>query len=172
VLQRPPVRGRLLDRVVATRAFAVAGPTEAIAGLVAFFATGWVVGWRPGATFPGGATLLAASGATYLTIVLAQTANAFACRSTIRPAWVGWTRNRWLLVAVVVELAFAVTTLLVVPLADVLRHAWPAAVGVGVAVGSVPVLIGVDALWKWRRAARWRVAASRPRPAGAVGTGT
>jgi hypothetical protein len=70
---------------------------------VAVFVT---AGWRPGDDFPGGATLLAASGVTFTAVVLGQVANAFACRSTLVPAWrVGWATNRLLLGAVVAELA-------------------------------------------------------------------
>jgi magnesium-transporting ATPase (P-type) len=82
------------------------GCWEAVVGLAAFVAVFVTAGWRPGDDFPGGATLLAASGVTFTAVVLGQVANAFACRSTLVPAWrVGWATNRLLLGAVVAELA-------------------------------------------------------------------
>ena len=55
-----------------------------------------------GEPFPGGETALAASGAAFMTVVLAQVANAFACRSSTRwPGSLGWTSNRLLIPAVV-----------------------------------------------------------------------
>jgi hypothetical protein len=87
VLDRPPIRHHLLDRRLFTRAFGVLGPVEAAVELTAFLAVFIASGWRPGDAFPLGATLLAASGAAFTAVVLGQAANAFACRSTVRPAW-------------------------------------------------------------------------------------
>src|SRR5690606_33252305 len=64
VLQGPPVRGRLLDRLVLRRAFGVIGPTETVFAMGAFLATVWAAGWRPGEPFTG-LPLLAASGAAF-----------------------------------------------------------------------------------------------------------
>ncbi|HEX6131004.1 MAG TPA: cation-transporting P-type ATPase, partial [Actinomycetota bacterium] len=47
-LAGPPLRGRLLDRTVAERAFGVLGPLEALFEMGAFFATFLAAGWRPG----------------------------------------------------------------------------------------------------------------------------
>ena len=100
ILRSAPASGRLLDGRVARRGFGVLGPTEALFGMAAFVATMVAAGWRPGLAFPGGATLAAASGATFAAVVIGQTANAFACRSDTR--WVGaldWRSNRLLLAA-------------------------------------------------------------------------
>jgi hypothetical protein len=90
-LGRPPVSGRLLNRTVLRRASTVLGPTEALVSLVAFV---------PCSSRPGGdreirspvATAAAASGAAFMTGVIAQVANAFACRSSTR--WRGSSAGR------------------------------------------------------------------------------
>ena len=157
-LEGPPVRGRLLDRVVAIRAFGVLGPVEAVFEMTAFFATFVAAGWRPGDPFPSGVTLAAASGAAFATVVLAQTANAWACRSVSHPAWwLPFASNRLLLAGASIELAIAAFLLWTPALADVLRHSAPGAAGWAVAVvGAVAVLVA-DAGWKrWRPARRAR----------------
>jgi magnesium-transporting ATPase (P-type) len=118
VLDQPPVSGRLLDRAVARRAFGVLGPTVAAMTMAAFLASFLAAGWRPGEGFPGGHVAAAASGAAFMTVVLAQTANAYACRSFTRwPGTLGWTTNRLLLPAVAIELAFSLIVLFVAPIA-------------------------------------------------------
>src|SRR5690606_30815490 len=84
ILDRPPVRGRLLDATVARRAFGRIGPLVALFTMAAFLVSFLSGGWRPGETFPGGHVAMAASGAAFMAVVLGQTANAFACRSTDR----------------------------------------------------------------------------------------
>jgi magnesium-transporting ATPase (P-type) len=109
-------------------------------------------GWRPGAAFPTGSALAAASGAAFITVVLAQTANAFACRSsTVSPWRLGWTGNRLLIGAASIELAFSMVVLFWVPVAAELGHAPPPLVGWVVGFGSMAVLLGVDAAYKRRR---------------------
>ena len=158
VLDRPPTRHHLLDRPLFARAFGVLGPTEAVISLAAFVTTFLVAGWRPGDDFPGGATLLAASGAAFSAVVFGQAANAFACRSTILPAWrVGWTTNRLLLGAVAAELAMLAGFLYIPPVADLLDQAPPTLAGFGVALLAAPAVLAADALHK---AARGR---ARPR---------
>jgi magnesium-transporting ATPase (P-type) len=149
VLDQPPVSGRLLDRQLARRAFGVLGPTVAAMAMLAFFASFVAAGWRPGEPFPGGSTAAAASGAAFMTIVLAQSANAFACRSSTRgPSSLGWTTNRLLIGAVVVELTFSLVVLLAVPIADELGHTGPPAIGWAIAVASALVVLGVDRIDK------------------------
>lgn len=63
ILRSAPASGRLVDGRVARRGFGVLGPSEALCGMAAVVATMVAAGWRPGLVFPGGATLLAASGA-------------------------------------------------------------------------------------------------------------
>jgi magnesium-transporting ATPase (P-type) len=151
VLERPPVRGRLLNRTVARRAFGRLGPTVAVGTLAAFVVSYLVAGWRPGDPFPGGQVALAASGAAFMTVVVAQTANAFACRSATRwPGALGWTSNRLLVFAVAVELAISLALVYVGPVADLLGHAGPPAAGWAVALLTAAAVLAVDALGKRR----------------------
>jgi calcium-translocating P-type ATPase len=151
-LQGPPVQGRLLDRTVATRALGLIGPIEAALGLCAFVLSFWALGWRPGTPFPGGTTLMAASGAMFATVVLGQMANAFACRSSTRPAWeIPWRLNPLLVVAVGTELLLAVgLALFFEPIASVLGQSPPPAPGWVLAVATVPVVLLADAAFKRR----------------------
>ena len=155
LLDGPPVSGRLMNRTVLVRAFGVLGPTVAAASMAAFVVSMLALGWRSGQPWPDEAGLAAASGATFITIVLAQTANAFACRSsTRRPGQLGWTTNRLLLVTVTIELAFALTVLMVAPFARELEHASPPLWGWVMAVASLPLVLAVDAAEKRHRRAR------------------
>ena len=132
-----------------SRAFGVLGPVEAFVELAAFLAVFLAAGWQPGDTFPHGPTLLAASGAAFTAVVLGQVANAFACRSTIRPVWkIGWTTNKLLLGAIVAELAMLVAFLYVVPLADLLGQAPPSWAGFGVALLAMPAILAADTIQK------------------------
>jgi magnesium-transporting ATPase (P-type) len=149
VLDHKPVSGGLLDRTVATRAFGVLGPTEAVAELSIFVAALLAAGWRPGLQWPSGDALLAASGAAFLTVVVMQCANAFACRSSRTPVWRrGWRGNVFLVGAVLAALTFGLMCLLVPAVADLLGQAWPPAAVLPLIVLSAPLLWGVDALWK------------------------
>jgi magnesium-transporting ATPase (P-type) len=143
-LRSRPASGRLLDRLVARRAFGVLGPTEAVMGLAAFLATMLAAGWRPGAPFPGGPVQLAASGATFAAVVLGQSANAFACRSATQ--WVGWRGNRLLLAAVGIELVITAGFLFVPTVASVLGQRPPIGIGWLVAALSVPAVLAADLL--------------------------
>jgi magnesium-transporting ATPase (P-type) len=153
ILEAKPVRGRLLDRLVAGRAFGLLGPVEALFGMAAFVASLWSAGWVPGDPFPAGPTLAAASGATFAAVVFGQTANAFACRSTTRgPGQLGWFSNRLLVSAVVLELAITAVFLLVPAVARVLEHAPPPTAGWLVALSAAPAVLLVDAIHKAVRA--------------------
>ncbi|HEX6420278.1 MAG TPA: cation-transporting P-type ATPase [Acidimicrobiales bacterium] len=155
VLERPPVTGRLLNATVARRAFGVLGPIEAASAMAAFVLTFVVLGWRPGDPFPGGQDAAAASGAAFLTVVVAQTANAFACRSTSRwPGALGWTSNRLLIPAVAVEGVLSLMMLLVGPVADELGHATPPLAGWLAAAAAAAALLAGDAVDKHRRRRR------------------
>jgi magnesium-transporting ATPase (P-type) len=160
LLDEPPVTGRLMNKTVLRRAFGLFGPLEAALSMAAFVASLLAVGWSPGEGFPVGHDLRAASGAAFMTVVIAQTANAFACRSSTRwPGDLGWTTNRLLLPAVSTGLVFSLLVLLVTPLALVLDQAPPPAVGWAIALGSPLVLLAVDAIDKRIRASRRRGAA-------------
>jgi magnesium-transporting ATPase (P-type) len=128
----------------------VLGPTEALVSLAAFVMTFVATGWRPGDSFPEGQILLAASGAAFTAIVLGQAANAFACRSTVRPAWRIPLRTNPLLVGgVAAELAMVAVFLYVPPLADLLGQAGPTVAGFAVALFAIPAVLAADTAQKW-----------------------
>lgn len=148
-LDGPPIRGHLLDRGLLTRAFGVLGPVEAAAALAAFVLSLAVDGWRLGGEIPSGPALLAASGAAFTAIVLGQAANAFACRSTRRPAWkLSPHTNRLLIAAVAAELALLMVLLYLTPIAHLLGQAGPTGAGFGAAAAAIPAVLGADALHK------------------------
>ena len=155
VLDRPPVAGRLLNRTVARRAFGLLGPTIALATMAAFVVSFATAGWRPGDSFPAGHVAAAASGAAFMAVVIGQTANAFACRSSTRwPGALGWRTNRLLIPAALIELAFSITVLLVHPLAHELEHAAPPVAGWAMALVGAGAVLVVDAVDKRRRVRR------------------
>lgn len=157
-LERPPVRGRLLNRTVARRAFGVLGPTVAALTMGAFLVSFAATGWRPGLPFPGGDVALEASGAAFMAVVIAQTANAFACRSsTISPGGLGWTSNPLLLWAVSIELAVALALVFIGPVATALHHGRPPLAGWLVAVAGAVAVLLVDRLDKRRRGRQLRL---------------
>ncbi|BBX73034.1 cation-transporting P-type ATPase [Mycobacterium shinjukuense] len=164
LLEDPPVGGRLMNPTVLRRAFGVLGPLEAVLSLAAFVVSLLALGWRPGNPFPTGQPLAAASGAAFMTVVFAQTANVFACRSSSRwPGALGWFTNRLLLPAVLIELAFSLVVLWVPPIARLLGQWNPPLWGWVAALASMPVLLAVDALDKHLRSRRIGCAPRRRR---------
>jgi magnesium-transporting ATPase (P-type) len=152
VLDSPPVSGRLLNGTVARRAFGLIGPVIALMTMVAFVVSLVAFGWRPGEEFPTGHALARASGAAFMTVVLGQVANAFACRSSTRtPNQLGWTTNRLLIPAKSIELTFTLVVLFVDPIARKLEHANPPLAGWAVALASIPLVLTVDWLDKHGR---------------------
>jgi magnesium-transporting ATPase (P-type) len=153
VLLHPPSRGRLLEGPVARRAFGILGPTEAAMAMAAFAVSLLASGWRPGAPFPTGAVLFTASGAAFTAVVIAQAANAFACRSpSAWPGTLGWLTNRMLLLGKTIELVIAAAFLVIHPLAQALGHRPPSLAGWTVALLSAPAVLIVDAGHKaWHR---------------------
>jgi calcium-translocating P-type ATPase len=148
-LHRPVDRRHLLDRAVLRRAFLVLGPTEATIELAAFLATFAVAGWHLGSPIGTGRHLAAASGAAFSAVIVGQAGNAFACRSTTRPAWsMRRPPNRGLRTAVAASLAMLVASLGIRPIADLLRQAPPTPVGLAVASSAAPVMLAIDALTK------------------------
>jgi len=103
--------------------------------------------------------------------VLAQTANAFACRSTRRPPWrLGWWSNRVLVVGATIEAVLALL-LLYTSVAAVLGQSPPGLLGWAMALAGAGVLLAVDAGWKAVRAHRRAGVASAGSPAaGTSGT--
>ncbi len=88
-------------------------------------------------------------------MVLAQAANAFACRSSTRwPGSLGWATNRLLGPAVAAGVAVALTTLFVPAIAAALGQASPPVAGWVVAVAGMGVILAVDAVDKAIRRAR------------------
>ena len=157
VLERPPVSGALLNKTVLTRAFGIIGPAIACACMVAFLATYAASGWRPGDAFPTGEVALMASGAAFATVILGQTANAFACRSSTRwPGALGWTTNRLLVAAVCADLVIAGMMLAVPPVARALGQALPGAIGWSIAIATMGLVLVLDAGYKWLRRRRAR----------------
>jgi magnesium-transporting ATPase (P-type) len=127
----------------------------ALATMVAFVVSMVALGWRPGDDFPTGDALARASGAAFMTVVLAQTFNAFACRSSTRtPGELGWTTNRLLIPAAIIELVFSLLVLFVDPIARELEQANPPLAGWAVALASIPLVLVVDSLDKHRRQQR------------------
>jgi hypothetical protein len=67
----------------------------------------------------------------------------------VSPPWrIGWTTNRLLAGAVVVELAMLAAFLYVAPIADLLDQAPPTPAGFAVALLAVPAVIAADAVQK------------------------
>lgn len=151
--------GQLIDRRLLARAFGVLGPAEVLASLGAFTVVLLAGGWRWGQQ-PSAALLAMASGTAFAAIVLGQLANAFACRSESRPAFLlDPRRNPLLLWAVATELVMLCLFLGVPPVATTLGGSWPPPTGWALAVLAVPVLLAADTLHKAARA--WRVS-TRP----------
>ena len=95
---------------------------------------------------------MAASGAAFTTVVLAQLANAFACRSASVPPWrLGWVSNRLLVWAVLAELGLLAVFLFLGPLAALLGHAPPSPGGLAVALAAIPAVLLADWLYKIAR---------------------
>jgi magnesium-transporting ATPase (P-type) len=152
VLESPPISGRLLDRTVARRAFGLLGPAVAAMTMVAFIASIVSSGWRPGQDFPTGHELAIASGAAFMAVIVGQTANAFACRSSTKSPWeLGWTSNRYLFPAILFALVFSLAAISVGPVATQLDQAFPSWAGWAAAVATWPVLLIADTIDKHRR---------------------
>ena len=158
LLQGPPIRGRLMNRRVLWRAFGILGPAEAIFSMAVFvLVLQSFGGWRTATA----AEIAMASGAAFLTVVLGQMTNAWACRSSTWSPWtLGWFTNRLLVPAVAAGLVFSLVILLIPPVASVFGQAAPPAWSWFVAALAIPAVLGVDALDKSIRIA-WRRRAER-----------
>ena len=151
-LKRPPERRHLMDRALMFRVFGLLGPVEAVFEMTAYTAVLIGAGWTPGAELPPSDVLMAASGAAFTTVVLAQLANAFACRSASVPPWrLGWFSNRLLVWAVLAELGLLAVFLFLGPLAALLGHAPPSPGGLAVALAAIPGVLVADWLYKIAR---------------------
>ena len=147
-----PVRSRsLVDRPLVVRAFGVLGPAEALGSMATFVTVLLLGGWAWGEE-PSAGLLATASGSAFVAIAAGQLANALACRSTTRPAWLSRLRGnpllRWALLA---ELGICVALIGVPPLARLLGGSWPGVVGLFGAVLTALAVVLVDAAHKtWR----------------------
>lgn len=125
--KRPSALRRLLGEL--TRSFALMPWVAAVLALVAGLpelAIAIVAVILLNAAFATVHDLASASGAAFITVVFAQAANAFACRSSSRwPGSLGWGSNHLLLGAVAVGIAFSLATLCVTPVAELLGQASP-----------------------------------------------
>jgi len=156
VMTRPPERRHIMDRLLFLRAFGLLGPVEAVFEMAAFIAVLAAAGWRPAGAFPSASVLATASGAAFATVVLAQMANAFVCRSASQGPWaLGWTTNRLLLVAVGIEALMLVGFLFIGPVATLLGHAPPPPIGILIAALSIPAVFAADTIRR-RATARLR----------------
>ncbi|WP_291886212.1 cation-transporting P-type ATPase [Cellulomonas sp.] len=144
----------LVDRTVLRRAFGVLGPTEAAVSVGAFLVVLTAGGWALGGAVSS-SLLSEASGVAFSAIVLAQLANAYACRSESR--WVGVTGvrgNPLLAWAVVVELVLLGAFLVVPPLPALLGGTFPGFGGWLLAATAVPAVLAADTTDKAFRARR------------------
>ncbi|SER70774.1 cation-translocating P-type ATPase [Lentzea albida] len=140
--------GSLIDGGLLRRVFLVLGPAEAVMSMLAFLAVLVAGGWSPGGT-ASAALLATASGTAFTAIVLGQLANAYACRSASRSGFrVGLRGNRLLLWAVAFELAVLAVFLFLPPLPELLGGHAPSALGWGLALAAVPVVLLADAAAK------------------------
>lgn len=153
ILQRPPERRHLIDRSLMIRVFAVMGPVEALVEMTAFTVVLTAAGWHFGGEPPAASVLMGASGAAFTAVVLAQLANALACRSATAPPWkLGWTSNRLLLWSLAAELAALAAFLFVPPVAALLGHAPPPPAGLAMAALAIPAVFAAD--WTYKAARR------------------
>ena len=155
VLSPLPQGRHLVDWRLLFRAFCVLGLTESLIEIIAFLAGLSSAGWRPGLPFPAGPGLLAASGAAFTAVVAGQVANAFASRSaSLWPGKLGWLSNRYLVVAIVCEIAMLAGFLYISPLAKVMGQGPPNAAGYLTALLAIPAVLAADAIqkrWKSRK---------------------
>jgi len=148
VLNGPMRAGRLLDGAVLWRAFGVLGPVEAVVEMASFTAVLIAGGWAWGRA-PNTHLLATASGTAFTAVVLGQLANAFACRSQTRPAFMmRWRSNPLLLWALGFELIVLGALLGIAPLARLLGGDLPTTLGWCLAVTAVPAVITADAVQK------------------------
>ena len=153
---------QVVDGTLLRRALLVLGPTEALLSMAAFVAVLVGGGWSYGADVPD-ALLATASGSAFAVIAVAQVANAFACRSETRPAWlVDPRRNPFVLAAVGVEAVLLVAFLGIPWLSRQLGGSWPSATGWTLCLVAAVALPLVDAGHKALRRRRRRTGTFDP----------
>jgi magnesium-transporting ATPase (P-type) len=149
VLDRPPTKRHLIDAGLLARAFLWLGPTVALCAMSAFLLSFVIDGWRIGASFPTGDAQLRASGAAFAAVVIAQAANAIACRSTTLRVWqMARRRNTLMRGALVLQLASLTILLFIGPLARLLGQSPPTIAIACITLLAFPMVIAVDTLQK------------------------
>jgi magnesium-transporting ATPase (P-type) len=123
VMNRPPRRRgeRLLNLPTLLRGYAWLGMLEAVLSLSGYLIVLWLAGWRPGMPLESSNPLyMMATTMTLAGIVACQVGNAFACRSDTESIWrLGFTTNRMLLAALLIEILLLLTLIYALPLQTV-----------------------------------------------------
>jgi magnesium-transporting ATPase (P-type) len=164
VLDRPPTTRHLIDGGLLGRALLWLGPTVAMAAMTTFVLTFVFDGWRIGQSFPTGDAQLRASGAAFTAVVIAQAANALACRSARLRVWeLSVRRNPLMLWALTMQLGVFLALLFIGPIAQLLDQAPPTLGGALVASLAFPAVILIDTLQKQTTVRRRLRSLLRPR---------
>jgi Ca2+-transporting ATPase len=128
VMSRPPRsrQERLLNRRVLGRVFGFVGLLVSVAGLVSFFASYLLAGWRPGTALPAaGDVYIQATAMTYGGIVMGQVGAGLAFRTNRDSVFrIGLLSNRFLLAGIAFELALLLA-LVYIPALQALFHMRP-----------------------------------------------
>ncbi len=143
----PPPRRHLIDKELLFRVFAVLGLTESVMAIAAFVAALAIAGVWVGPDVPRHA-LYAASGATFLAVVVGQIANAFACRSTRRPVWRLSRPSTMLLIAIAAALTIAMVLVYLPIAATILRQGPPPALALVIVLLAAPAVLLADTIHK------------------------
>lgn len=152
VLDRPPTKRHLIDAPLVMRAFLWLGPAVATWAMLTFVMSFALDGWVIGESFPGDDAQLRASGAAFAAVVIAQMANALACRSSQLRAWeVPLRRNSLILGSLVMQAVLLAAFLVIAPLASMLDQTVPTIGALLVAALGFPVVLVVDTLQKHTR---------------------
>ena len=155
-LTRPPPRLHLLDRTLLARVFVVLGPALALTEMVVFLLVLRAFDWDFAAGSERLSPVLMASGTAFAAVVLGQTANAFACRSSSRVPWRLTRRNPYVLRAIAVEAVILAILIGVSSIAVFFGMANPPWWGWLLAATAVPVVLSADAGAKAVHAVRVR----------------
>ncbi len=165
-MTRPPrPRGeRLLGPRVLSRAYAFVGPLEGVLALGAFFVSFLLGGWRPGSSLPAsGLAYVQATTMTQTGIVMGQVGAGMSMRTNRRSVFsIGLLSNRFLLVAIALELALA-AALIYVPGLNSAFHQAPIDGWHWLVLAPIPfVVFGAEEARK--AVARRRASRSSPKP--------
>jgi magnesium-transporting ATPase (P-type) len=143
-MSRPPrPRGeRLLGPRVLARAYGFVGLIEGLLGLAAFMFSFVLGGWRPGMALPSsGAAYVQATTMTQTGVVMGQVGAGMAMRTNRRSVFsIGLFTNRFLLIAIVFELALA-AALIYVPGLNAAFHQAPIGVAEWVFLAPIPFVV-------------------------------